>query len=170
MPTDAWPTVWGSMPPFADDPDRACKTSDTDLFFPEHSGTNGGKAKAICARCPLAKACADFAIPQPALRGIWGGLTEPERERIRLGRPAPVRKPAAPRSPELRAAAAKAAAKSRTERTLADIADLAAVGLEVDEIVELSGHSRRTVFRYLKMLQEAADGSAGAPKSRTVAA
>jgi WhiB family transcriptional regulator, redox-sensing transcriptional regulator len=150
-----WPTVWGGMPPFADHPDRACRDTATDVFFPEGGGSSGiAAAKAVCHFCPLIEACAAFAIPQSQLGGIWGGLTEPERVRIRLGKPVPVRKPPTPRDPARQAAASKASADARKARTAAVIAELAAAGLDVTEIVHRTKHSRRTVWRYLKQLRD----------------
>lgn len=40
------------------------------------------EAKAICRRCPLMQACADYAITNNEPRGTWGGLTAPERRRL----------------------------------------------------------------------------------------
>lgn len=49
------------------------------------------RAKAVCARCPIAAACAEYAIgtPETGLREpdhIWGGLTGLERERLHRDR------------------------------------------------------------------------------------
>ena len=40
-------------------------------------------ARRLCAGCPLATTCATWAIPQADLRGVWGGLTERSRAKIR---------------------------------------------------------------------------------------
>ncbi|AJT62458.1 hypothetical protein T261_0769 [Streptomyces lydicus] len=37
------------------------------------------EAKAICARCPVKKACFDYALDNEIRHGMWGGLTETER-------------------------------------------------------------------------------------------
>lgn len=65
----------------------ACRSEDTDLFFPPgHSGEftrQIEKAKRVCARCPVGAECLDQALDGPEKHGIWGGLTEDERERMR---------------------------------------------------------------------------------------
>ena len=40
----------------------------------------------VCNGCPVLAECRAYAIARPALEGIWGGLTWPEREKIRRGR------------------------------------------------------------------------------------
>ncbi|PJN32203.1 WhiB family transcriptional regulator [Streptomyces sp. CB02959] len=37
------------------------------------------EAKTICGRCPVKKACFDYALDNELRHGIWGGLTETER-------------------------------------------------------------------------------------------
>ena len=39
-------------------------------------------AKAVCARCDVRIECADYSIRSREPYGVWGGLTEEERERI----------------------------------------------------------------------------------------
>lgn len=41
------------------------------------------KAKRICAACPVSAECLDFAQRHLEKFGIWGGLTERERARLR---------------------------------------------------------------------------------------
>jgi WhiB family transcriptional regulator, redox-sensing transcriptional regulator len=61
----------------------ACRLSDPDLFFPiSHAGaslTQVRAAKAICAACPVRPQCLAFAQRTRQRHGIWGGLTEQER-------------------------------------------------------------------------------------------
>jgi WhiB family transcriptional regulator, redox-sensing transcriptional regulator len=38
-----------------------------------------GRAKAICAACPVRKDCLDYAIATHEPHGVWGGLNELER-------------------------------------------------------------------------------------------
>lgn len=72
--------------------DSACQTEDPELFFP--SGTDGGwkstiyEAKAICARCPVATECLTFAFDEGITYGIFGGLTDHERLKLRRRRAA----------------------------------------------------------------------------------
>lgn len=67
----------------------ACRGHDPELWFPNEAGGADGSgarataAKAICGRCPLAGACARYAIEIPDLVGVWGGLSSAERRRIR---------------------------------------------------------------------------------------
>lgn len=41
------------------------------------------EAKAVCGRCPVIDACAEWAFENDERWGIWGGLTEDERARMR---------------------------------------------------------------------------------------
>lgn len=59
-----------------------CATTDPELFFPG-KGEPGYLAKMICAQCPVRAACADYAIAQPSLEGIWGGLSFRDRKELR---------------------------------------------------------------------------------------
>lgn len=66
----------------------ACRGEDPNLFFhPE--GERGParlerelRAKAICASCPVAAQCAEHALAVREPYGVWGGLTEDDREAI----------------------------------------------------------------------------------------
>lgn len=65
----------------------ACLDEDPDLFFPV--GTTGPavaqalRAKAVCARCPVASPCLQHAVTTGQRTGVWGGTTEDEREALR---------------------------------------------------------------------------------------
>jgi WhiB family redox-sensing transcriptional regulator len=61
--------------------DAACKGTDTSVFFPV-SDTFAGEAKAICAACPVAEQCLEYAVQTHQPDGIWGGLTAVERHRL----------------------------------------------------------------------------------------
>src|SRR5688572_2417733 len=66
----------------------ACRGADAAVFFhPE--GERGPRkhareaaAKAICAQCPVIEACAAHALATHEPYGVWGGLTEDDREEI----------------------------------------------------------------------------------------
>lgn len=66
----------------------ACRGADASLFFhPE--GERGPvrsarelAAKAFCARCPVITQCAAHALSCREPYGVWGGLSEDEREQI----------------------------------------------------------------------------------------
>ena len=56
-----------------------CRDANPDLFFIER-GHSAVAAKAICAECPVAGACLEWAMSQSELpQGIWGGMTLRER-------------------------------------------------------------------------------------------
>jgi len=62
-----------------------CRGADADLFFPER-GASTRKAKAICGECQVRAQCLDFAIEVGEKFGIWGGMSERERRRVRRDR------------------------------------------------------------------------------------
>jgi len=51
------------------------------VFFPV-SDTFAGEAKEICATCPVADACLEYAIATRQPDGVWGGMTAVERQRL----------------------------------------------------------------------------------------
>lgn len=67
--------------------DRAlCAETDPEIFFGDVAHTyvtvDGDRemtAKAICRRCPVMETCRSYAMDDPHLEGVWGGLTERER-------------------------------------------------------------------------------------------
>ena len=65
----------------------ACSTADPELFFPISSAGPAvqqvKRAKAICARCEIRRACLDYAIDAGPIQGVWGGTTERERRLLR---------------------------------------------------------------------------------------
>jgi WhiB family redox-sensing transcriptional regulator len=70
----------------------ACRGKDPELFFPVGSAGPAlaqiAEAKKICARCPVLRACLVPAMATGQEYGIWGGLTEDERRRLRRWRAA----------------------------------------------------------------------------------
>ena len=65
----------------------ACRNSDVELFFPA-SEEGAGPAKAVCATCPVRHDCLEWALATRQHEGVWGGLTEAERRRLRRRRQA----------------------------------------------------------------------------------
>lgn len=65
--------------------DAACRHLDTAIFFPE-TEEDVAVAKAICATCPVREACLEFALVTRQDDGVWGGLDETERRRVRRRR------------------------------------------------------------------------------------
>ena len=71
--------------------DAACR--DLDIFFPETEEAVAA-AKAVCAACPVREACLEFALITRQDDGVWGGLEENERRRVRRRRQEAARKAA----------------------------------------------------------------------------
>jgi WhiB family transcriptional regulator, redox-sensing transcriptional regulator len=63
----------------------ACRDLDTNVFFPL-SDDEAAPAKAVCATCPVREDCLEFALATRQSDGVWGGLTESERRRLRRRR------------------------------------------------------------------------------------
>src|SRR3954466_12359838 len=51
-------------------------------FFPEKGGSTG-EAKKICTGCEVKAQCLEYALSNDERFGIWGGLSERERRRLR---------------------------------------------------------------------------------------
>jgi len=64
-----------------------CRGANPDLFFPER-GASTRTAKGICRECSVRAECLEFAIVSSEKFGIWGGLSERERRKIRRERSA----------------------------------------------------------------------------------
>lgn len=62
-----------------------CRGADPDLFFPER-GASTRTAKSICRECAVQDQCLEFAIVSSEKFGIWGGMSERERRKIRKER------------------------------------------------------------------------------------
>ena len=62
-----------------------CLGVDPDLFFPER-GASTREAKEVCRGCVVREECLEFALQNGEKFGIWGGLSERERRRIRRQR------------------------------------------------------------------------------------
>ncbi|WP_202915795.1 WhiB family transcriptional regulator [Mycolicibacterium sp. CBMA 234] len=61
-----------------------CAQTDPEAFFPEKGGSTR-EAKRICQGCEVRDACLDYALAHDERFGIWGGLSERERRRIKRG-------------------------------------------------------------------------------------
>jgi WhiB family redox-sensing transcriptional regulator len=63
--------------------DRAlCAETDPEAFFPEKGGSTR-EAKRVCSSCEVRAECLDFALGNDERFGIWGGLSERERRRLK---------------------------------------------------------------------------------------
>ncbi len=61
-----------------------CAQTDPVAFFPEQGGSTR-EAKRICLGCEVKDACLDYALANDERFGIWGGLSERERRRLKRG-------------------------------------------------------------------------------------
>jgi WhiB family redox-sensing transcriptional regulator len=83
-------SLWEAVAPFADDEGGAlawqaealCAQTDPEAFFPEKGGSTR-EAKRVCAECTVRQECLDYALSNDERFGIWGGLSERERRRLR---------------------------------------------------------------------------------------
>lgn len=62
-----------------------CLGVDSDLFFPER-GASTREAKEVCRGCVVKDDCLEYALSNGEKFGIWGGMSERERRRIRRAR------------------------------------------------------------------------------------
>ncbi|TQK76222.1 transcription factor WhiB [Rarobacter incanus] len=63
--------------------DRAlCAQTDPEAFFPEKGGSTR-EAKRVCVRCEVKAECLEYALEHDERFGIWGGLSERERRKLK---------------------------------------------------------------------------------------
>jgi WhiB family redox-sensing transcriptional regulator len=67
----------------------ACRGRDAASFYPPAASETRTerdarelRAKTICAGCPVQVPCLEFALDSREPHGIWGGLTEAERQAL----------------------------------------------------------------------------------------
>jgi len=65
----------------------ACQLVPTEVFFPSR-GQAVEPAKEVCGVCPVLVECREYALGIADLKGVWGGLTEVERKKLRRRRDA----------------------------------------------------------------------------------
>ncbi len=74
--------MWEPEPSWRED--AACSGSNADLFFPQgEDGSLAAPAKTVCAGCPVQEQCLQYALATNQTEGVWGGMTGPERRRLR---------------------------------------------------------------------------------------
>lgn len=61
-----------------------CAQTDPEAFFPEKGGSTR-EAKRICTGCEVKAECLEYALANDERFGIWGGLSERERRRLKKG-------------------------------------------------------------------------------------
>ena len=62
--------------------DALCAQTDPEAFFPEQRGSTRD-AKRICQACDARAECLDYALQNDERFGIWGGLSERERRKLK---------------------------------------------------------------------------------------
>lgn len=62
--------------------DALCAQTDPEAFFPEKGGSTR-EAKKVCDGCEVRSQCLDYALANDERFGIWGGLSERERRKLR---------------------------------------------------------------------------------------
>jgi WhiB family redox-sensing transcriptional regulator len=64
-----------------------CRGYDPEIWFPV--GTSGpallqiAEAKSVCRRCPVTPECLTWALESGQDDGVWGGMSEDERRRLK---------------------------------------------------------------------------------------
>jgi WhiB family redox-sensing transcriptional regulator len=77
---ESWPWTWQR--------DAACRNLGSSLFFSPDGERAAARrhreaaAKAICGRCPVRMPCALYALATRQRNGVWGGLTEDDRQPV----------------------------------------------------------------------------------------
>lgn len=59
-----------------------CAQTDPEAYFPDKGG-NGQDAKKTCQRCEVRVECLEYALDNGERFGIWGGLSERERRKLK---------------------------------------------------------------------------------------
>ena len=59
-----------------------CAQTDPEAFFPEKGGSTR-EATRICQACAVRDECLEYALLNDERFGIWGGLSERERRRLK---------------------------------------------------------------------------------------
>jgi WhiB family redox-sensing transcriptional regulator len=87
LPAPSWPAAPAGNESWR--LDALCAETDPEAFFPEKGGSTR-EAKRVCVGCDVRSECLEYALSNDERFGIWGGLSERERRRIRLARRTPL--------------------------------------------------------------------------------
>ena len=68
--------------PLAWQADALCAQTDPEAFFPEKGGSTRD-AKRTCSGCEVKAQCLEYALENDERFGIWGGLSERERRKLK---------------------------------------------------------------------------------------
>jgi WhiB family transcriptional regulator, redox-sensing transcriptional regulator len=81
--SDSYDAAFGSDPVLMSWQEKAlCAQTDPEAFFPEKGGSTR-EAKRVCQSCDVRAECLEYAIANDERFGIWGGLSERERRRLK---------------------------------------------------------------------------------------
>ena len=86
--TDVWTAAAGLYGTEGEDGELAwqaealCAQTDPEAFFPEKGGSTRDDER-VCGVCPVREECLQYAMDNDERFGIWGGLSERERRRLR---------------------------------------------------------------------------------------
>lgn len=61
-----------------------CAQTDPEIFTPDKGGSTRA-AKAVCAACDVTAQCLAYALAHDERFGVWGGLSENDRKKLRKG-------------------------------------------------------------------------------------
>lgn len=59
-----------------------CAQTDPEAFYPENGGSTR-EAKRVCLTCDVRDDCLEDALTNDERHGVWGGLSERERRKLR---------------------------------------------------------------------------------------
>ena len=59
-----------------------CSQTDPEAFFPE-LGRSAQEAQRICGRCEVKAECLEYALSHDERFGVWGGLSEEQRRKLK---------------------------------------------------------------------------------------
>lgn len=60
----------------------ACRGMDAEVFYPQR-GDSTAAPKSVCRGCLVSEECLEFALANSEKFGIWGGVAERERRKLR---------------------------------------------------------------------------------------
>ena len=96
-----------------------CMGVDPDLFFPER-GASTREAKEVCRGCVVREDCLEYALANGEKFGIWGGMSERERRRLRRARALARRVAPLVRGPAVRALGLAVGTRAQVSCNLVD--------------------------------------------------
>lgn len=74
QPIELGPLAWKDQ--------ALCAQTDPEAFFPEKGGSTR-EAKRVCQSCEVRAECLEYALANDERFGIWGGMSERERRKLK---------------------------------------------------------------------------------------